>query len=67
MERLHIPWLFIGPSGTGKLRQARAWIEEAHKGKIVYPMETRNFTVGDGYEARVVTSPYHFEIDIPNL
>jgi len=67
MERLHIPWLFIGPSGTGKLRQARAWIEEAHKGKIVYPMETRTFTVGDGYEARVVTSPYHFEIDIPNL
>ena len=57
----------MGPSGSGKLSQARAWIEEAHKGKITYPMETRNFTVGDGYEARVVTSPYHFEIDIPNL
>lgn len=67
MERLNIPWLLMGPSGTGKLSQARAWIEEAHKGKIVYPMETRTFTVGDGYEARVVTSPYHFEIDIPNL
>ena len=57
----------MGPSGSGKLTQARAWIEEAHKGKITYPMETRTFTVGDGYEARVATSPYHFEIDIPNL
>ena len=67
MERLHIPWLFMGPSGSGKLTQARAWIEEAHKGKIPYPMEMRTFPVGDGYEARVATSPYHFEIDIPNL
>jgi hypothetical protein len=67
MERLQIPWLIIGPSGAGKLTQARKWIEEAHNGKITYPMETRNFTVGDGYEARVITSPYHFEIDIPNL
>jgi hypothetical protein len=57
----------MGPSGSGKLTQARAWIEEAHKGKITYPMEMRTFTVGDGYEARVATSPYHFEIDIPNL
>jgi hypothetical protein len=30
-------------------------------------MEVRTFTVGDGYEARVYASPYHFEIDIPNL
>jgi len=27
----------------------------------------RQFTVGDGYEAKVLASPYHFEIDIPNL
>lgn len=57
----------MGPSGSGKLTQAHAWIEEAHKGKIPYPMEMRTFPVGDGYEARVATSPYHFEIDIPNL
>lgn len=30
-------------------------------------MEVRTFSVGDGYEARVYASPYHFEIDIPNL
>lgn len=46
---------------------ARQWIEEAHGGKITLPMEMRNFSVGDGYEARVYASPYHFEIDIPNL
>lgn len=67
MERLNLPWLFLGPSGSGKCTQARKWIEEAHKGTIALPMESRTFTVGDGYEARVLTSPYHFEIDIPNL
>ena len=67
MERLHIPWFFFGPTGSGKLTQARRWIEEAHNDKIILPMEVRNFTVGDGYEARVLASPYHFEIDIPNL
>ena len=67
MERLSIPWLFLGPSGSGKLTQARKMIEEAYSTKLVLPFETRNFTVGDGYEARVLASPYHFEIDIPNL
>ena len=59
--------LFMGPSGSGKLSQARAWIEEAYKTKLVLPFEVRNFNVGDGYEAKVLASPYHFEIDIPNL
>jgi hypothetical protein len=67
MERLHSPWLLLGPTGAGKLTQARKWIEEAHGTKLALPLESRKFTVGDGYEARVLTSPYHFEIDIPNL
>lgn len=57
----------MGPSGSGKLTQARAYIEEAHKTKLVLPFEVRTFSVGDGYEAKVLASPYHFEIDIPNL
>jgi hypothetical protein len=67
MEYLAIPWLFIGPSNSGKLTQARQWIERAHNTSITLPLEERKFTVGDGYEARVYASPYHFEIDIPNL
>jgi hypothetical protein len=67
MERLSVPWLLMGPSGSGKLTQARAWIEAAHKTKLTLPFEVRTFSVGDGYEAKVLASPYHFEIDIPNL
>lgn len=67
MKRLDIPYLFIGPSGSGKTKELRRLIEEVNNGQIQYPLETRTFTVGDNYEARVFTSPYHFEIDIPNL
>ena len=67
MKRLDIPFLFIGPAGSGKTKELRRLIEEENNGKITYPLETRTFTVGDSYEARVFTSPYHFEIDIPNL
>jgi hypothetical protein len=67
MECLSIPWFFLGPTGSGKLTTARKWIENAHNAKITLPLESRNFTVGDDYEARVLASPYHFEIDIPNL
>lgn len=67
MDRLAVPWLLVGPSGSGKASLARRWIEEAHGVKLVYPLEVRTFSVGDGYEARVLASPYHFEIDIPNL
>lgn len=67
MERLAVPWMFMGPSGSGKLGHARAMIEKAYGAKLLLPLESRNFTVGDGYVARVLASPYHFEIDIPNL
>jgi hypothetical protein len=67
MDSLAVPTLFMGPSGSGKLTLARSLIEEAHKTKLVLPFEVRNFSVGDGYEAKVLASPYHFEIDIPNL
>jgi len=67
MKRLDIPYMFIGPAGSGKTKELRRLIEEANNGQISYPLETRTFTVGDSYEARVFTSPYHFEIDIPNL
>lgn len=67
MQRLACPWMFIGPNGSGKLSTARKWIEEANGVKLTYPLEVRTFSVGDGYEARVFASPYHFEIDIPNL
>ena len=67
MDCLSVPWFFLGPTGSGKLTTARKWIEKAHNGAITLPLESRNFTVGDDYEARVLTSPYHFEIDIPNL
>lgn len=67
MNRLAVPWLCVGPSGSGKTSQLRRWIEEAHGATLTYPLEVRTFSVGDGYEARVFASPYHFEIDIPNL
>jgi hypothetical protein len=67
MERFACPWAFVGPSGSGKASLARKWIEEAHGVAIEYPLKVLTFQVGDGYEARVHASPYHFEIDIPNL
>jgi hypothetical protein len=67
MEYLEVPWIFLGPSSSGKLTQARQFISRAHKTTLTYPLEERKFSVGDGYEARVYASPYHFEIDIPNL
>ena len=67
MKRLDVPFLFLGPAGSGKTKELRRLIEAENNGKITYPLEMRNFVVGDNYEARVFTSPYHFEIDIPNL
>jgi len=67
MERFNIPLLFLGPAGSGKTQETRRLIELAHNAKLTLPLEVRNFSIGDGYEARVYTSPYHFEIDIPNL
>jgi len=65
MDRLHVPWIFVGPSGTGKTKLARQWISEAYSTELSY--ESRIFNVGDDYSAKVVASPHHFEIDIPNL
>ena len=67
MEHLAVPWLFLGPSGSGKLTHARGLIEAGHRTTLALPLEAQTFTVGDGYKARVLTSPHHFEIDIPNL
>jgi len=67
MERLAVPWLFLGPSGSGKLTEARTTIERALDTTITLPLETKILPVGDGYEARIFTSPHHFEIDIPTL
>ena len=65
MDKLNVPWVFIGPPGTGKTRLARKWISEAYSTDLTY--ETRVFNVGDDYSAKVVASAHHFEIDIPNL
>jgi hypothetical protein len=67
MDQLAVPWLFLGPSGSGKLSLARSMIETAYNTKLTLPMEIRHFNIGDGYEAKVLASPFHFEIDIPNL
>lgn len=65
MASLSIPWVFVGPPGSGKLQKARALIEEAYKCPLTF--ETRVFTVADDYTVYVTASPHHFEIDIPNL
>jgi hypothetical protein len=67
MKRLDIPFLCLGPAGVGKTKAFRQILEEEHKTTLTYPLEQRTFTIGDGYEARVLASPFHFEIDIPNL
>jgi hypothetical protein len=65
MATLAVPWLLVGPAGSGKIRLARSWIEEAYKTPLV--LETRTFTVADDYTVTVAASAHHFEIDIPNL
>jgi len=65
MTSLSVPWIFVGPAGSGKLQLARSWIEAAYKTPLTF--ETRTFTVADDYTVRVCASAHHFEIDIPNL
>lgn len=67
MEALSLPFMFLGPTASGKLTYARKLIESAYNTKLSLPLEQHTFTVGDNYEAKVLASPYHFEIDIPNL
>jgi hypothetical protein len=65
MVFLSVPWLFVGPAGSGKLKKARSWIEHAYGRPLTF--ESRTFTVADDYTVRVAASDHHFEIDIPNL
>lgn len=69
MERLAFPWLFIGPAGTGKTQSARKMLADGLgvTEAEVYPKDIRMFKVGDDYECRVYCSPYHFELDIPDM
>jgi hypothetical protein len=65
MEKLNVPWIFIGPAGTGKTTLARQFISDAYSTELSY--ESQIFNVGDDYSAKVVASNHHFEIDVPNL
>jgi hypothetical protein len=69
MEKLQFPWLFVGPPGTGKTMLARQMLADGLgvNVKDVYPKDIRMFKVNDDYECRVYCSPYHFEIDIPDM
>lgn len=69
MDSLSIPCMFIGPAGVGKTRAARTKLATALgiELKDVYPKEIRHFKVADDYDCRVYCSPYHFEIDIPDM
>jgi hypothetical protein len=69
MDKLSFPWMFIGPPGSGKTTAARKMLADSMGVPIedVYPKDTRIFKVGDDYDCRVYCSPYHFEIDIPDM
>jgi len=69
MEKLHFPWIYVGPPGTGKTRSARQMLADSLGVSVaeVYPKDIRMFKVNDDYECRVYCSPYHFEIDIPDM
>ena len=69
MACLNFPWLFLGPPGVGKTKAARKLLADSlHVTEAeVYPKDMRMFKVGDDYECRVYCSPYHFEIDIPDM
>jgi len=69
MDKLHFPWIYIGPPGSGKTRAARKMLAESLGVNVseVYPKDIRMFKVNDDYECRVYCSPFHFEIDIPDM
>jgi len=69
MESLLIPMMFVGPAGVGKTHTARTKLANALGVNYddVYPKEIRHFKVADDYDCRVYCSPYHFEIDIPDM
>ena len=67
--QIHFPWIYVGPAGTGKTRLARQTLAQSLGVPVadVYPKDIRMFKVNDDYECRVYCSPYHFEIDIPDM
>lgn len=69
MDKLHFPWIYIGPPGSGKTRAARKMLADSLGVSVaeVYPKDIRMFKVNDDYECRVYCSPFHFEIDIPDM
>lgn len=69
MEKLQFPWLFVGPPGAGKTQRARQMLADGLGVSLasVYPKDIRMFKVNDDYECRVYCSPYHFEVDIPDM
>ena len=66
---MEFPWLFVGPAGVGKTTCARQKLASILGVPLedVYPKDIRLFKVADDYECRVYCSPYHFEIDIPDM
>ena len=68
-SQIHFPWIYVGPPGTGKTRLARQTLAQSLGVPVadVYPKDIRMFKVNDDYECRVYCSPYHFEIDIPDM
>jgi hypothetical protein len=66
---MEFPWLFVGSAGVGKTTFAREKLASLIGVPIedVYPKDIRLFKVADDYECRVYCSPYHFEIDIPDM
>jgi hypothetical protein len=66
---MEFPLLFVGPAGSGKTYSARQHLADCIGVPIedVYPKDLRMFKVSDDYECRVYCSPYHFEIDIPDM
>ena len=66
---MEFPWLFVGPAGVGKTTCARQKLASLIGVSLeeVYPKDVRLFKVADDYECRVYCSPYHFEIDIPDM
>jgi hypothetical protein len=69
LNQIHFPWIYVGPAGTGKTRLARQTLAQSLGVPVadVYPKDIRMFKVNDDYECRVYCSPYHFEIDIPDM
>jgi hypothetical protein len=66
---MEFPWLFVGPAGAGKTQAARQKLADSIGVSLadVYPKDIRPFKVADDYECRVYCSPYHFEIDVPDM